>query len=672
MYDARAWPPAAPPLRQGNDMPTIDRLSRASRSAGFALALLTAAGLAGCGGGYGGAGSRAPLPSISFSVQPTTIALGQSAMLTWSANSAASCTASGAWIGSQPVSGTQTVTPSSSGTAIYTLNCASAGAYATSTEMSVTLTVTAPSAFVNTALVADLAGIARTPDAKLVNPWGVAFSPSSLAWVANNGTQTSTLYDGNGVAQPAAAPLVVALPQGAGAAGFDPSGVVFNASTTDFVVGSGASAAAAIFVFVGEGGMIAGWAPSADPTHAITMYADLGGAVYKGAAIATRDGAGFLYATDFHNGKVDVFDAHFQKQTTSATSFAFADPSLPANYAPFGIQAIDNGTGLGVVDVFDSNGVLLKQLVPAGGHLNAPWGLALAPADFGTLGGKLLVGNFGDGVINAYDPATGSYSGAIADSQGHTIAVPGLWGIAFGNDAHNQPHNTLFYAAGTNDEADGIYGRIDVGATAPALGTPPVVAVTAPTGSVSGTVTVTATATDPLGISRVEFFANGTSIGTKDTSPFSVQWDTTTIADGTVALTAKATDPDGNVATSTSASVTVANHAAATTLTQVQQTVFTPICSGCHNGSQPASGALPGSQNLAAGHSFTSLVGVASHEQPTILRVKPGDPANSYLIQKLEGTTGISGSRMPLGGPFLDQTTIDQIKSWIAAGAPND
>jgi uncharacterized protein (TIGR03118 family) len=673
------------------------------RVSGFAL-VLAALGLAGCGGGGYGGGSSAPPPTLSLTVQPTTIVLGQSATLSWNSSTGASCVASGAWNGAEATVGTKSVTPAATGSATYTLTCSSMGAYGgtSSKTSSVTLTVTAPSAYSNTALVADVAGNARTVDAKLVNPWGIAFSPASasqptFAWVANNHSETSTLYDGNGVPQPAGAPLSVALPPSATAVTFDPTGVIFNPSTTDFVVGSGASAGASIFVFTGEGGMIAGWSPTADTTHAITMYTDAGGAVYKGLALASNGGANFLYAADFHNGKIDVFDSHFQKQATSATRFAFSDPMLPANYAPFGIQAIDNGTGgatqlyvsyaqqvlpdrhdnvdgagLGLVDIYDTNGVLLTRLLLAGGKLNAPWGFALAPSDFGTLSGKLLVGNFGDGIINAFDPATGAYAGAVADSAGTPIATPGLWGIAFGNDAHNQPHNTLFYAAGTNNEANGVYGRIDVG-SAPTLGAAPVVTITAPTGTISGNVAVTATATDPLGIAKVQFFANATTaLGTANTAPFSVQWDTTTIADGSVSLTATATDADGNVGTSAPVSVTVANHAVATTLTQIQAAVFTPICSGCHNGSQPAAGALPGSQNLTAGNSFSSLVNVASHEQPALLRVKPGDANNSYLIQKLEGAAGITGARMPLGGPFLDQATIDQIKSWIAAGAPNN
>jgi uncharacterized protein (TIGR03118 family) len=637
-----------------------------------------------------------PPPTVSLTLSSSNIVLGQSATLTWSSNTGTSCTASGAWSGGQAATGSVVETPTTTGTLTYTLSC-SGGAYGGSTQQSVTLTVNAPSAYSATGLVADTAGGgAITTDANLVNPWGIAFGPATFSWVANNHSETSTLYDGNGKAQPAAAPLIVSFAAGAGGVSFDPTGVVYNAST-DFAITSGANTGVARFIFVGEGGMIAGWAPGVDATHAITTYADAGGAVYKGLAIANNGTGNFLYATDFHNGKVDVFDATFTRQTPSATSFSFTDPTLPAGYAPFGIQALNtgtggatqiyvtyaqqsppdnhdnaNGAGLGLVDVFDTNGTLVKHLIPAGDRLNAPWGLARAPADFGSLSGSLLVGNFGDGKINGYDPTTGAYIGTIANAGGAALAAPGLWGIAFGNGASNQPRNTLFFAAGPNDEANGAYGRIDLGATPPVLGAPPVVAVTAPVGNVSGTVAVTATAQDAIAIASVEFFAAGVSLGAVTTPPYSVQWDTTTVANGSVTLTATATDVDGNVGTSPGVAVTVSNGAAATTLSQIQTSVFTPKCSGCHNGSNPPNGALPGSMNLTAGNSFAALVNVASQQQAALMRVKPGDPANSYIIHKLEGAAGITGSRMPFGGPFLDQATIDQIKSWITSGAPNN
>jgi uncharacterized protein (TIGR03118 family) len=660
-----------------------------------ALALLVGLGLAACGSSSDN--MSASSPAVTMAVQPTSIVLGQSAKVIWS-SSVASCTASGGWSGAEPPSGTQTVTPNAIGAITYTLTCAG-GVYTDSTTQSATLTVTAPSAYSATQLVADSPGAsAPSTDANLVNPWGIAFGTTTFVWVANNATGTSTLYDGNGKPQPVSAPRVVSLKPGASGADFDPTGIVFN-SSTDFVITAGAKSAPASFIFDGEGGMIAGWSSSVDASNAVTMYADTGGAIYKGLAIASTGSGNFLYATDFHNNKIDVFDAAFKKQTPSSTSFSFTDPTLPTGYAPFGIQAIKNGpggtaqlyvtyaqqaapedkdnangAGLGLVNVFDTNGKLVTHLVAPGSVLDAPWGIALAPADFGTLSNALLVGNFGDGRINGFDASTGDFMGTVSDVSGVPFAVPGLWGIAFGNDANNQPHSTLFYAAGVNDEANGAYGRIDLGATPPVLNAPPVVSLAAPSGNLSGTVTLTATVQSSIRIAKVEFFVNGsTSLGVATSSPYTVQWDTTKVADGTATLTATATDTDSGVGTSSALTVTVANGTPPTvmTLTQIQAQVFTPKCSGCHNGSVPAGGALPGSQNLtSSGASFANLVNVASLEQPALLRVKPGDPANSYLIQKLEGAATITGQRMPFGGPFLDQATIDQIKAWIASGAP--
>jgi len=658
----------------------------ANALAAIASALL----LASCGGGgYGGSSAPPPPPplTVTLSVAPASVVAGQAATLTWSAPAGATCTAGGGWSGSQAASGTVVVAPAAAGSVSYTLSCtASGGTYGmgSSGSASAMLAVTAPSGYTSTVLVGDTSAAgALVVDASLVNPWGVAFG-SGFSWVANNHAENSTLYDGNGKAQPAAGPLVVSIP--AGAASFDPTGIVFNGSS-DFVVGAGGTSGVARFLFVGEGGLLAGWSPAVDATHAINVYADAGGAVYKGLAIAASGGANFLYATDFHNGKVDVFDAAFTRQVPAAGHFQFSDPNLPAGYAPFGIQALPtgaggatqvfvsyaqqsqpdlhdnvNGAGLGLIDVYDANGAFIKRLVDTGGRLNAPWGLARAPADFGTLSSALLVGNFGDGTINGYDPVTGAYVGTVAGATGTAFALPGLWGIAFGNDADNQPHNTLFYAAGTNNEANGAYGRIDLGG-APLLNAPPVVAVTAPTGNVHGVVTVTATASASIPLARVEFFAGGTSIGVVTSSPYSVQWDTTAIANGTaVALTATATDVDGNVGTSPALSVI----AGTVTLAQLQATIFTPICAACHTG---VGTTLPGAQNLTAGNTWASLVNVASLEMPTLKRVLPGDAANSYVIQKLEGAAGISGARMPLGGPYLDQATIDKVKAWIADGA---
>ena len=643
-------------------------------------------------GGCGGGSSDNPAPTATLTVEPSTITVGQSATLNWSSNAGTTCTASGGWSGTQQATGTTDVVPTAAGTVTYTLECSGMG-FSGSATKSATLTVQAASAYTATSLVEDLAGgAARTTDPLLVNPWGIAYGPTTAIWVANNHSETATIYDGNG--RPS--PIVAHFTPSAGIGSFDATGIVFNGSQ-DFVVSNATQHGPAVFIFDGEGGMLAGWSPVVDAANAITIYTATDGAVYKGLAIANNGTGNFLYATDFANGKIDVLDATFTKQTATATSFAFVDPALPAGYAPFGIQAIKNGAGgatriyvsyakhdtanpdddapgpgLGLVNVFDTSGNLLTHVVPEGGKLNAPWGLALAPSDFGTLSNALLVGNFGDGTIQGYDPANGRYLGQVSEGAGTPFAVPGLWGIGFGNDAANQPHATLFFAAGTDDEANGRYGRIDLGTTPPALGDPPAITLIAPQGALSGTVTLQANATNLVAIARVQFFVNGsTLIGSATSAPFTVNWDTTTVGNGSATLRAIATDDAGDVGSSKILTVSVANTAPATTLTQIQQTVFTPLCSGCHNGSQPG-GALPGAMDLRAGSSFASLVNVASLEQAALRRVTPGDPNNSYVIQKLEGVAGISGSRMPFGGPFLDQATIDQIKSWITSGAANN
>ncbi|WP_269501948.1 TIGR03118 family protein [Burkholderia sp. IMCC1007] len=324
--------------------------------------------------------------------------------------------------------------------------------------------------YVVSALVSDGAVPAAHVDANLKNPWGIAFNPKGFVWVADNGTQRATLYDGNGVPQS----LVVTIPPGT-SGDPDPTGIVFN-GTNDFMVAQGAKSGPAAFIFVGEGGTMTAWSPAVNPTSAITVFDSGGAAVYKGLAMASNNGASFLYATDFHNNRIDVFDRTFAKVTTDG---AFQDPALPAGYAPFGIQAIGSklfvsyakqdaaahddvkGAGLGVIDVFSPSGQFLQRFV-TGGPLNAPWGMAQAPGNFGRFNNAVLVGNFGDGMIHAFDATTGALLGTLERGDGNAIVEPGLWGIAFGNGLNSQPTNTLFFTAGPNDEADGLYGRIDV------------------------------------------------------------------------------------------------------------------------------------------------------------------------------------------------------------------
>jgi uncharacterized protein (TIGR03118 family) len=318
----------------------------------------------------------------------------------------------------------------------------------------------------DTSLVADTstAGAAHT-DAKLINAWGIAFNPTGFVWVVNNGSSTSTLYDGNGVPQT----LVVATPPG-------PTGIVFNGSQ-DFKITLNGVTAASPFVFATEGGVIAAWSPSVNRSATVTVF-DGGSAnkVYKGLASASYLGLNYLYAADFHNNAIDVYDRNFAPAVLPGQ---FRTPGLPAGYAPFNVQAIGDriyvayakraatgddevaGPGLGYVSVFDTGGNFIMQLA-SGGALNAPWGMAMAPANFGAASNMLLVANFGDGWINAYNPSTGAYAGALARSDGKPIVIGGLWGIAFGPGVNSQPTNTLFFTAGPSDEKHGLYGRIDM------------------------------------------------------------------------------------------------------------------------------------------------------------------------------------------------------------------
>jgi uncharacterized protein (TIGR03118 family) len=306
----------------------------------------------------------------------------------------------------------------------------------------------------------------RQTDPRLVNGWGVAFNPTGFVWVANNGSNTSTLYDGNGVLQS----LVVALPDGA-----KPTGIVFNASA-DFKVAQAGLSGTASFIFAGEGGQIAGWSPGVDRTHTVTLADNhAGGAVYKGLAIGSVGTVNYLYAADFHNRRIDVFDASYKKATLAGS---FTDPALPSGYAPFNVQALggklyvtyalvatsgddeQTGAGFGIVDQFDMAGTFLRR-VASGSMMNAPWGMALAPTGFGAASGMLLIGNFGDGKINVFDPVSAEFKGALNKADGTPVVIPGLWGIAFGNGVQNQALNTLYFAAGPGGEAHGAYGRID-------------------------------------------------------------------------------------------------------------------------------------------------------------------------------------------------------------------
>jgi uncharacterized protein (TIGR03118 family) len=357
------------------------------------------------------------------------------------------------------------------GLAAALVSCGGGGDMSMTPMTPAAVTPTIASAFATRSLVADNGSGAEHADARLVNAWGIAFNPTGFVWVANNGSASSTLYDGNGVPQT----LVAAIPPG-NAGTSSPTGIVFNSGTSFQVIQNGVSGGSA-FIFASENGTLSGWSPAVNRTNAIVAVdTGAGGAAYKGLAIASFSGASYLYAADFRNGRIDVYDSNWNSVTLPG---GFTDPSLPPGYAPFGIQAIGGriyvayaqratgsteeikGAGRGIVDVFDAGGTLVRRLV-TGGSLNAPWGLAMAPANFGGASNMLLVANFGDGKINAYNADTGAFAGTLARSGGAPIVIDGLWGIAFGNGVNNQPTNTLFYTAGPGDEAHGVYGRIDL------------------------------------------------------------------------------------------------------------------------------------------------------------------------------------------------------------------
>jgi uncharacterized protein (TIGR03118 family) len=314
-------------------------------------------------------------------------------------------------------------------------------------------------------LVSDLPGLADHTDTNLLNPWGISFSGTSPFWISDNHSGLSTLYNSSGTPQA----LVVTIPPPAGGTPPSaPSGTIFN-NTKDFIV---SETNAARFVFSTEDGTIAAWASG---TNAVIKADNSArGAVYKGLAAGSSAGNNYLYAPDFHNGRIDVFDASFN---AAALAGSFADPTIPAGYAPFNVHNISGqlyvtyalqgpgahddaaGPGHGYVNVFDTSGHLVKRLASAG-VLNSPYGIALAPAGFGGFAGALLIGNFGDGRINAFNPATGAWLGTINDANGNPFSVDGLWALVFGNGGSGGDAHTLYFTAGLNGEADGLFGSL--------------------------------------------------------------------------------------------------------------------------------------------------------------------------------------------------------------------
>src|SRR5579863_8959771 len=340
------------------------------------------------------------------------------------------------------------------------------------------------SGFADTALVSDKTGVvatAATIDANLSNPWGVAIAPGLPFWIADNNSNLSTLYNGTGAVETASvtgnSEVGITIPASAAGVPANPTGQVYNGGG-GFLISTGAGQESALFIFDGEGGTIAAWANGSGAT-AVTAYDDgvangANHAVYKGLALGTVNGATFLYATDLHNNKVDVFDTNFAKPADMQGKFV--DPTIPAGFVPFGIAALNgqlyvtyaqqdgamhdevSGAGLGYVDIFDFSGNFVTRFSSAG-VLNAPWGMALAPAGFGSFEGDLLIGNFGDGTINIFGP-NGASLGAITVNNGQTLTVPGLWSLVFGDGDPDKPVTTLFYTAGFADQTDGVFGSI--------------------------------------------------------------------------------------------------------------------------------------------------------------------------------------------------------------------
>ncbi|MDQ2710722.1 MAG: TIGR03118 family protein [Acidobacteriota bacterium] len=311
--------------------------------------------------------------------------------------------------------------------------------------------------FRQTNLVSDVPGLARVTDANLKNSWGVAFSPTSPFWISNQGTSTSTLYDGAGTK----IPLVVSIPGGTPPSG--PTGQVFN-GTTSFGLPDGKPAP---FIFDTLNGTIAGWNGGAG-TSAVQVASNPG-AIYTGLALASAGSSNYLYAAD-STGQIRVFDSSFKAVTLAGN---FSDPHAIAGYVPFNIQLLNSklyvtyaqltaqGAGLpgGYVDVFDTNGNFSKRLA-TGGPLDAPWGLAMAPAGFGSLANDLLVGNFGNGQILAYDSSTGAYVTTLTGEDGKPLVNDFLWALETRTGGTNNDRNAVYFTAGINKQSDGLFGEI--------------------------------------------------------------------------------------------------------------------------------------------------------------------------------------------------------------------
>ena len=322
-----------------------------------------------------------------------------------------------------------------------------------------------------TNLTSNLPGVAKFTDPNLTNPWGISSAPGGPFWISDNGSGKSTLYDNHGAPQS----LVVIIPPPAGGKTATPTGTVFNSDASAFVVSKKGVSGSGIFLFDTEDGTLSGWNPNVDGTHAILAVDNSrSGAVYKGLALGSNQSGIFLFATNFHAGTIDVFNKKFAPIRLSGS---FTDPYLPQGYAPFSIKNIGGklyvtyakqnaqkngdvpGLGHGFVDVFDTDGHFIKRLVTQG-QLDSPWGLALSGASFGRFSNDLLVGNFGNGHINAFDPNSGAFLGQLTNQKGQPLIIDGLWSLIFGLGGQAGNPNQLFFTAGIHQEADGLFGVI--------------------------------------------------------------------------------------------------------------------------------------------------------------------------------------------------------------------
>ncbi len=340
--------------------------------------------------------------------------------------------------------------------------------------------------FIQTNLVSDVPGLAQFTDPNLHNAWGVAVNPTGDFWVANAGTGTVTLYNGdvNGSAISRDG-AVISTPIDPFNTQVLPSGIVLN-TTRDFVVTDPGFSGAAPYIVAGLDGTLTAIAPTFTGTTYTTaanyqsqLVASTPNAVYTGLTIGSNTAGNFIYVANPAQGRIDVFNSTFQLVTPAGS---FTDPSLPTGYTPFNIANI-NGTLYvtykstatptvgGVVDKFDTNGNFLGRFA-AGGTLNAPWAVVQAPTGFGSYAGDLLVGNFGDGHINVFDPSSGAYLGQLTGSSGQPIAIPDLWQLIPGNGKSAGNTSTLYFSAGINGEQDGLFGSLQAPVTAAAQPNP--------------------------------------------------------------------------------------------------------------------------------------------------------------------------------------------------------